>query len=98
LVLWQGSVQSSGGSVGQIATIWSRARIPARQAGVPSIGIELLEHSLDGAPDQLSLIHGLDVVLANQAQHVAEEAQVLVTRGGQAARSGGGDHQQGGCE
>ena len=38
LVVLQGSFQSSGRSVGQIAMIWSRARMPARAAGVPSIG------------------------------------------------------------
>ncbi len=32
------SVQSSGGSVGQIDAIRSRARMPARAAGVPSMG------------------------------------------------------------
>ena len=37
-VLRHGSVQSFGRSVGQIATISSFARTPAREAGVPSIG------------------------------------------------------------
>ena len=32
------SSQSSGTSVGQIAVIWSRGLMPARKAGVPSIG------------------------------------------------------------
>ena len=37
-VLWHGSAQSFGTSVGQIATTWSRAFSPARAAGVPAIG------------------------------------------------------------
>jgi hypothetical protein len=65
---------------------------------VGRVGIELLEHSPDGTPDQLLLVYGFDVVVANQAQHIAEEAQVLVTGGGEAARARGGDPQQGGCE
>ena len=44
------------------------------------VGIQRAHHALQGAVDQLGVVHGLDIVILHLGQHLGEDIQLAVGR------------------
>jgi hypothetical protein len=56
---------------------------------VRGVGIELVEHAVDGAAQERLLLDGLDVMAAHVGEHAREQTQIVVARGRDTADAAG---------